>query len=202
VRGVHVPTRDVTTAPTSWYTSHARRSPRSGLGWGAPGLRACASLFRIVRRSAATIRRVASPGATGNTVHGASDAEEPSYVRSLSNVLETVVGDADEAHAESDGWIPPPVHNSVEVCGREVLQHCARAAVDGVEVLQQYVRLLRSNGRDVLGAVAVPSVRRVRIEPETTSPVAAGPDGTVALAEDGPASAVARRGIGDLSGAV
>src|SRR5437868_4711804 len=64
-------------------------------------------------------------------------AEESAHVGGLPDVLEAVVGDADEAHPQRDRRIPPTVDDALEVGGNEVLQHGAAARRDGIEVLQQ-----------------------------------------------------------------
>lgn len=42
-----------------------------------------------------------------------SSAEQTSDVGRLTDVLQAVIGDADEADSERDGWVPAPIDDPV-----------------------------------------------------------------------------------------
>ena len=64
------------------------------------------------------VRALAPPaGALSGVRAACSEAEQPARVGGLPEVLEAVVGDADEAHAQGDRRVPAAVHHPVEVVG-------------------------------------------------------------------------------------
>src|SRR3954451_14660016 len=102
-----------------------------------------------------------------------SEAEQASHVRGLARVLEPVVRDAHEAHAECDGRVPATVDDPVEVPGRESLEHRPHTCVHRVEVLDERVGALRPDRSDLVGPVTVAGVRRIWFEPEAAGPLTA-----------------------------
>jgi hypothetical protein len=46
----------------------------------------------------------------------ASNAQQPPHVGRLPGVLQAVLSDADQPHAQRDEWIPPAVDDAIQVC--------------------------------------------------------------------------------------
>ena len=77
-------------------------------------------------------------------------------------MLQAVVGDADQTHAECDGRIPSSVDDAIERLRGEMFQERASAPVDGLEVLEEQPGTCWSDCGDLFRSVAVARVRRVR----------------------------------------
>ena len=101
-------------------------------------------------RALAAARRGAEPAVA--LASPCSEAELPSHVGGLSEMLEAVVGHADEAHAEGDRRVPAAVDHPVELVGVEGLEVATRAHVDLAQVAEEHVDALGPNGGDVLGS--------------------------------------------------
>ena len=92
----------------------------------------------------------------------------------LADVLQAVVGDTDQPHAEGDGRIPAPVDDPVEVGRGQPLEERPGPGPHRLQVLHQDLGAVGSDLRHLCGRVAVAVVLGVRVETEATGPP--GPD--------------------------
>ena len=104
-------------------------------------------------------------------VGGPSVAQEPAGVPGLPEVLEGVDGDAHEPDGEGDGRVVAGVDDAVEVPVTEALEQPVGPSGDGVEVAERGVGADRTDSSDVVWAVAVAGVVRVRRQAERRRPV-------------------------------
>jgi hypothetical protein len=125
---------------------------------------------------AARSRRAAAGGRRGAAGSGArSPFQEAPHVGGLAGVLDRVVEDADQAHAEGDGWVPVAVHDPVEVVGRQGGQVLDGARLDRVVVLGEGGDALGPDPRHLLGGVPVADVVGMGGEPEAGGPAVGHP---------------------------
>ncbi len=68
------------------------------------------------------------------TTGARSGGQETAEVRRLTGVLQAVVGDAHETHPESDGRVPPAIHDAIERAVVDGREHGSGAFVDGGQV--------------------------------------------------------------------
>ena len=90
-------------------------------------------------------------------------------------MLKTVVGDAYEPYAQRDRRVPSPVDDAVKLARRQADEQRTGAIIDGVEVVQEHLRSVRPNRRNVRGRVAVPGIRWVGFQSASWCPIAADP---------------------------
>ena len=111
-------------------------------------------------------RATGSPRPAGVTRRSSS----PRTYGGLADVLDAVVGDRDQAHAEGDRRVPPGVDDAVQPGRLDVGEELRGAGPHGVVVAGQRVGAVGPDLRHLLGRVPVAGVLGVVVEAEAASP--------------------------------